>query len=230
MNRKYTEKENVFMAKKLLTELVYNSAYIEGCNVTFPQTQTIIDGAVISGVSVDDIQTVLNLRDAWKYLIRTFHEPLTLDYICKINEFVSRNESLEWGVLRNGSVGVTMGEGQYIPPLPEKMAVSKKLETLEQMVDVQERAIQYFAYGCKQQLFWDGNKRTSTLIANKILISQGYGLFSISKENAQEFNETLSAYYMTDQIEPLEKCLKKCMNDTNQKFSFEKKHDKRPSR
>lgn len=51
MNNKYTEKENVFMAKKLLAELIYNSAYIEGCNVTFPQTQTIIDGAVVNGVS-----------------------------------------------------------------------------------------------------------------------------------------------------------------------------------
>lgn len=34
--------------------------------MTFPQTQTIIDGAVVSGISVDDIQTVLNLRDGWK--------------------------------------------------------------------------------------------------------------------------------------------------------------------
>ena len=26
-----------------------HTAYIEGCNVTFPQTQTIIDGVVING-------------------------------------------------------------------------------------------------------------------------------------------------------------------------------------
>lgn len=223
MNSEYTEKENIFMAKKLLTELVYNSAYIEGCNVTFPQTQTIIDGAVISGVSVDDIQTVLNLRDGWKYLIHTFNEPLDLDYICKINEFISRNESLEWGVLRTGSVGVTMGQGQYIPPLPEKLVVSKKIEEINQIVDAQERAIQYFAYGCKQQLFGDGNKRTSTLVANKILISEGKGLFSIGKENAQEFNESLSSYYATDDLKPLEMCLRKCIEDTNKKFSFAKK-------
>lgn len=90
-----TREQNIFLAKKVFVELVYNAAYIEGCNVTFPQVQTIIDGAVVNGVSVDDIQTVLNLRDAWKYCIESIDTPLDLDYICKINEFVSRNKSLQ---------------------------------------------------------------------------------------------------------------------------------------
>lgn len=101
-----TRKQNIFLAKKTFTELVFNVAYIEGCNMTFPQTQTIIDGAVVSGVSVDDIQTVLNLRDGWKFIINSVDESLTLEYICKVNEYVSRNENLEWGVLRKGTVGV----------------------------------------------------------------------------------------------------------------------------
>lgn len=84
-----TREQNIFLAKKTFAELVYNTAYIEGCNVTFPQTQTIIDGAVVNGITVDDIQTVLNLRDGWKYCIDTVGEPLTLDYVCKVNGFVS---------------------------------------------------------------------------------------------------------------------------------------------
>ena len=66
-----TREQNIFLAKKTFVELVYNTAYIEGCNVTFPQTQTIIDGAMVNGVTVDDIQTVLNLRDAWRFCIET---------------------------------------------------------------------------------------------------------------------------------------------------------------
>lgn len=111
-----TREQNLFLAKKTFVELVYNPAYIEGCNVTFPQTQTIIDGAVVNGVAVDDIQTVLNLRDAWKYCIENVDITIDLDYICRINEFVSRNESLQWGVLRNGKVGV----GDFIPTIPIK--------------------------------------------------------------------------------------------------------------
>lgn len=86
MNRE----ENVFLAKKLFTELVFNTAYIEGVNVTFPQAQAIIDGAIVNNVPVSDIQTVLNLRDAWKYILETLDAPLTLDYICKVNERVSQ--------------------------------------------------------------------------------------------------------------------------------------------
>jgi len=227
MNNKFTIKENIFMAKKLLAELIYNSAYIEGCNVTFPQTQTIIDGAVVSGVSVDDIQTVINLRDAWKYLLQSFDEPLTVSYICKMNEHISRNESLEWGVLRTGKVGVAMGGEDYLPPIPIEKEVEKKLEEKNAITDVKKRAINYFAYGCRQQLFWDGNKRTSTLIANKILIEGGGGLLSISKENAQEFNDSLLLYYKTEEIGNLEKCLIKCISDTNKKFSFQKKSPQR---
>ena len=80
-----TREQNIFLAKKTFVELVYNTAYIEGCNVTFPQTQTIIDGAVVNGISVNDIQTVLNLRDAWRYCIENVDALLNLDYICKIN-------------------------------------------------------------------------------------------------------------------------------------------------
>ena len=200
-----TREQNIFLAKKVFVELVYNTAYIEGCNVTFPQTQTIIDGAVVNGVSVDDIQTVLNLRDAWKYCIESIDTPLDLDYICKINEFVSRNESLQWGILRSGKVGV----GDFIPTVPIKEEVIKEINRINKIEDSVEKALEYFAYACKQQLFWDGNKRTSTIVASKILIESGNGILTIGKDNAEEFNTTLNNWYLKDELQPLKDCLMK---------------------
>ena len=202
-----TRKQNVFLAKKIFTELVYNTAYIEGCNVTFPQTQTIIDGAVVNGVTVDDIQTVLNLRDGWKFIINSLDEPLTLEYICKVNEYVSRNESLEWGVLRYGKVGV----GDFIPSIPVREQVLAELKHINNIQNPLDRALEYFAYACKQQLFWDGNKRTSTMVASKILIENGCGVLTIGKENAEEFNIALNNWYLKDELEPLKACLQKCI-------------------
>ncbi len=202
-----TREQNIFLAKKTFVELVYNTAYIEGCNVTFPQTQTIIDGAVVNGVTVDDIQTVLNLRDAWKYCIESIDTPLNLEYVCKINEFVSRNESLQWGTLRTGTVGV----GEFIPLIPVKNQVVAELSRIMEINDCVERAIEYFAYACKQQLFWDGNKRTSTIVASKILIESGNGILTIGKDNAEEFNITLNNWYLKDELQPLKDCLKKCI-------------------
>lgn len=202
-----TREQNIFLAKKTFVELVYNTAYIEGCNVTFPQTQTILDGAVVNGVAVDDIQTVLNLRDAWKYCIGTVDEELTLEYICKINEYVSRNESLQWGVLRNGKVGV----GEFIPSVPEKEKVLRELERINGIGDAVEKALEYFAYGCRQQLFWDGNKRTSTIVASKILMEAGEGILTIGKDNAEEFNISLHNWYLKEEWKPLKDCLRKCI-------------------
>ena len=202
-----TREQNIFLAKKTFVELVYNTAYIEGCNVTFPQTLTIIDGAVVNGVTVDDIQTVLNLRDAWKYCIDTVDHVLNLEYICKINEFVSRNESLQWGVLRTGKVGV----GDFIPSVPVKEEVIKELAQITAIEDPTERALSYFAYACKQQLFWDGNKRTSTIVASKILIESGNGILTIGKIWAEEFNIALNNWYLKDELQPLKDCLRKCI-------------------
>lgn len=202
-----TREQNLFLAKKTFVELVYNTAYIEGCNVTFPQTQTILEGAVVNGIAVNDIQTVLNLRDAWKYCIESIDERLTLEYVCKVNEFVSRNESLEWGVLRNGKVGV----GDFIPSVPVKEEVIKEFDRIIAIDNSVEKALEYFAYACKQQLFWDGNKRTSTIVASKILIESGNGILTIGKEHAEEFNITLNNWYLKDELLPLKECLKKCI-------------------
>ena len=97
MTDKYnlTLEQNIFLAKKLITDSIYNSAKLEGCNVTFPDTQTILDGMSVPNIKISDIECVLNLRDAWNFLLKNLEQPFDLGFACKINSFVSRNESLE---------------------------------------------------------------------------------------------------------------------------------------
>ena len=118
---KLTPEESAFLAKKKWDENVYCGMRMENRAVTFPQTKTILNGVNVANVHLDDIQAILNMRDAWKYLMQTIDAPLTLDYICKLNEFIARNEALEWGTLRKGSVGISGTD--YIPPIPEKNAL-----------------------------------------------------------------------------------------------------------
>ena len=204
-----TREENVFLAKKIFVELVFNTAYIEGVNVTFPQTQAILDGAVVNNVPVSDIQTVLNLRDAWRFALDTLDTPLTLDYVCQVNEKVSRNESLDWGVLRSGTVGISGTD--YMPPIPQKAVVEKELERIKKISDLQDRAMEYFCYAVRAQLFWDGNKRTSTVVASKMLIEAGAGVLTIGKASALDFNDALLHYYDTADSGPLKQCLVGCI-------------------
>ena len=212
--------ENLFLAKKLFVELVFNSAYIEGCNVTLPQTQTILDGAVVNNVAVSDIQTVLNLRDGWKYVLGHIDDDLNLDFICKVNEFVSRNESLDWGVLRTGFVGISGTD--FKPAVPDKNDVTHKLQDMKRIEDPVDQALQVFCYAVRNQLFWDGNKRTATMIANKVLIQNGKGLLTIDSKNAEEFNQSLLHYYNTADRGPLLACLNKCIKVMERNVSMEK--------
>lgn len=52
-------------------------------------------------------------------------------------------------------------------------------------------------YLMRGQIFWDDNKRTSMIIANKILIQNGRGIIIIKEEYINEFNCLLSDYYTT---------------------------------
>ena len=103
MENKYnlTLEQNIFLAKRNLIDNVYSNAKMEGLNVTFPETKTILDGVNVPNLKIDEIQCILNLRDAWRYLINNVQDKFNLSFICKINEFVARNESLEWGKLRS---------------------------------------------------------------------------------------------------------------------------------
>lgn len=191
-----SKEENIFLAKKILVNSIYNSAKLEGINVTFPETQTILDGVNVSGLKLDDITCILNLKDAWKEVLSNIDCKLDLEYICKINFLVSRNESLKWGVLRDGKVGITGVD--YVSDIPLEEEVNKKINEILLIENVTLRAIKYMLYGMRSQLFWDGNKRTSTIVANKIMIMNGKGIIMIQEENLLEFNTLLTEFYNTN--------------------------------
>lgn len=198
-----TLKENVFLAKKMLVSSIYSSAKIEGLNVTFPETQTILEGVNVPEVKLSDITCILNLRDAWSYVLSNLEIMTNLDFICKVNSFVSRNESLEWGVLRTGKVGIS--GTSYVPNIPLNEEVENSLKEIMSIENITLRSIKYMLYGMRSQLFWDGNKRTSMIVANKIMIENGKGIILIKEEYVLEFNKLLTDFYETNNDEKIVK-------------------------
>lgn len=194
-----TKGQSLFLAKKKWDENIYCGMKMENRNITFPQTQTILNGVNVPGVTLDDIQAVLNMRDAWRYLISSIDAPVSLSYVCKLNEYVARNEALEWGVLRTGSVGISGTD--YMPPIPDGEEVEKELaDILSSDQTNTEKAIIVFLWGARCQLFWDGNKRTFLLLANKILVANGNGILTITEKNMAQFNDLLAGYYNTNDM------------------------------
>lgn len=201
-----TQEQSLFLAKKKWDENVYCGMRMENRAVTFPQTKTILNGVNVPNVQLDDIQAILNMRDAWRFLLETASEPVTLSYVCKLNEFIARNEALEWGKLRTGNVGISGTD--YTPPVPSWEAAEHELdEIMGQDTTATEKALQAFVWGTRAQLFWDGNKRTSMTLANKILIVAGAGILTIADKHMEQFNTLLLDYYNTGKSEDLKQFL-----------------------
>lgn len=203
MENKYnmTIGQNIFLAKRNLVDNIYSNARLEGLNITFQQTKTILEGINVPELKIDEIQCILNLRDAWSYVINNIETEFNLEFISKVNEFVARNESIAWGKLRNGKVEIT--GTTYIPDIPNEEQVNKDIEKILKIENTTERAIEYMLYGMRNQLFWDGNKRTSTICANKIMIQNGNGIIKIPDDKLQEFTTLLSEFYTTNDKEKI---------------------------
>ena len=202
-----TREESLFLAKKKWDENVYCGMKMENRAVTFPQTKTILNGVNVPNVRLDDIQAILNMRDAWKYLLNTFDEPLTISYMCKLNESIARNEALEWGKLRTGSVGIS--GTAYEPPVPVEEQVNAELRAVLEDDDLTatDKALELFVWGARGQFFRDGNKRTSMTIANKVLLTAGAGILTITDKYMERFNELLLDYYNTGTSDALKEYL-----------------------
>lgn len=206
-----SERESKFLAKKLIIESIYNLAKLEGCSITFLETQLIYNGINDSNVTMDDVRVVRNLKAAWEfYLNREFGTELNLEFLLAINKRVSNNESLDWGVLRYGNIGIS--GTNHKPKAPEEQEVREQLEEMKLITNKTLRALKLFLWMCKSQLFWDGNKRSASICCNKVLLDNGCGLLVIQEKDLKEFNTLLSNSYETNQDKEIinflyEKCI-----------------------
>lgn len=210
---KFTDKyhlnksQSLFLAKKGQIKNIYCGMKMENRAVTLDQTRAILNGVNVPNVQLDDIQAILNMRDAWKFLLNTVSETIIFEYWCKLNEYIARNEALEWGKLRTGNVGISGTD--YVPPIPEKEQVITTLEDIvsDKGMTATDKALEVFTWGTRGQYFWDGNKRTSLMLANKILISAGAGIMTITDKYMEQFNVLLLEYYNTGKSSELKRFL-----------------------
>lgn len=210
---KFTDKyhlnksQSLCLAEKEQSKNIYCGMKMENRAVTLDQTRAILNGINVPDVQLDDIQAILNMRDTWEYLLQTVEEKITFAYWCKLNEYIARNEALEWGKLRTGSVGISGTD--YVPPIPEKEKVMAALEDIVSDKDMTatDKALEVFVWGTRGQYFWDGNKRTSLMLANKILISAGAGIMTITDKYMEQFNVLLLEYYNTEKSSELKRFL-----------------------
>ena len=188
-------KLNVDLARRNLVDSIYKQAMLEGVATTYSDTETIVNGGRVSGMTSSDILKVVNLKRAWEFIMGegVLSTSTNFAILCQVNGIVQEGFSYFAGKLR--SVPVSIGGSTYIPPLPYEAQVRQDLASLLDKEESYEVAIELLLYVMKKQLFIDGNKRTAVIFANHYLISRGMGLIVIPAELVSEYKKLLIAYY-----------------------------------
>ena len=191
----------IISAKKLLPDVVFNMASLEGNPFTFPEVQTLLDGITVGGHKLSDEQQILSIRNSWNCLFdMVMKKNILIDksIFNEFNDIVAKDEALVSGAFRTGQV--RRGGTEFIPPRSENLESIFKNELPELMKRCKSKtdlAFEIFLWGTLNQFYYDGNKRTSRLVANMILISNGQGIFNIRAKDRLQFNTLMIEFYNT---------------------------------
>lgn len=201
-----TLKENIFVVKRNLVDYIWKSANLEGIAVTFPQTQTIVDGIAVQGMRINDINTVVNLKYAWEFMIDNIEYPLDFRFVSQVNKIIGNNDLIfNSGKIRN--TDVSMGGTTWKPKLPNKEEIEEQINIINGMENIIDRAMTMMLYLMRTQPFYDGNKRTAMMAANQIMIQNGKGIISVSIEHQITFRGMLINFYETNDMSKIKKFL-----------------------
>ncbi len=196
MESKYnmTQKENIFLAKRNIVDYIWKSANLEGIGVTYPDTQAIYNGMAVSGYTIEDINAVNDLKNAWQFLLEHINDELNLKFIKKVHMLLGKFTIINAGMIRHEEVRI--GGTEWIPELPDEKEVHCEIiKIVDSKISPLEKALDMTLYIMRLQLFYDGNKRIAMLIGNKIMIENGQGIISIKQKDIKEFYKCLVSYY-----------------------------------
>ena len=198
------------IAIKLREQIIYDLSKSEGSILTLSETMVVIEGYTVEGGRVRDVELVSALRDAYDemfYLVRDNGFQVDKETICLVNRIVARNENHDnIGNFRKSGIAIT---GTTHKGTSVKDFGIKYIEIIDRFNEnkLEDKAIDLFLDIAKTQFFGDGNKRTSQLMMNGILIGEGYCPVVLNFRENKERRDKLIHFYETDDREPLKKII-----------------------
>lgn len=206
MEAKYsmTVEENIFVAKRNIIDYIWKSARLEGIGVTFPDTEAIYNGISVPNLKVDDIIAINNLKHAWHFVLENIDYSIDYPFICKINQFVGGGNLIaRAGFIRN--VPVSIGGTTWKPEIPIESKIKEEIADMQNIESPTERAISLMLHCMRRQMFLDGNKRTSMLAGNQVMIANGTGIISVPIEYQRDFTKLLIDFYESNEADDIKR-------------------------
>jgi len=194
-----TEKE----LERFVIELSWKSSKIEGNTYTLLDTEKLImDGIEASGHDKLEAKMILNHKEAFKFIRENIihFEKLTLAKIEEVHKILVKDLNVNHG-LREKAVGVT---GSMFRPLDTVYQIREAIEILCSVINKvsspYQKALVALLGLSYVQPFEDGNKRTSRLIANALLLAHNASPLSYRSVDENEYREAVLVFYELNSI------------------------------
>jgi len=192
-------KGSVLRAKKVLAAIIHDITTLEGNPFTLEEVQSLINGITVSGRRVSDTEQVLNQKASLQLLfdlVESNSFAVDKSIGLQLQSLAAKGEALEEGVFRTGKVGIK-GTAYQPPTQGLERTFDAMVEAHVRIENPIEKGIVTFLCVARNQMFWDGNKRTGRLLMNGILLTAGQEMITIPEREHNNFNKMMISFYET---------------------------------
>ena len=194
--------------ERLIIELSWKSSKIEGNTYTLLDTEKLIlENKEAPGHSKDETRMILNHKDAFDY-IRSHSSQfnvVTKKNLENLHSVLIKDLNVNLG-LRSRPVGIT---GSIYRPIDNAYQVTEAVSALSEAISRMEtsyaKALLALVGIGYIQPFEDGNKRTSRLMANAVLISHSLAPLSYRSVEEEDYRNAMLVFYELNSIIPMKK-------------------------
>ncbi|MBR1606036.1 MAG: Fic family protein [Alphaproteobacteria bacterium] len=184
--------------ERLTIELAWKSSKIEGNTYTLLDTERLLkDNVSADGKTEQETQMIINHKKALDYIIGNTNEykELTVRKIEELHRLLVEGLGVSYGV-RQTLVGIV---GTDYKPLDNEFQIKEALEQLVKLVNQTENPLEKALITVLMisyiQPFEDGNKRTSRILGNALLLANDYCPLSYKSVDEVEYKKGVILFY-----------------------------------
>jgi Fic family protein len=183
--------------ERFVIEFSWKSSQIEGNTYSLIETETLIKQNIqAKGHPKDEAIMILNHKKAFDFILKNKNRFKKISYSDVINVHYQLTKGLVAPGLRSQPVRIT--GTLYVPPSGKKKLDSLLKKIVKQVNNLSytpEKALVISVMLAYLQPFADGNKRSSRMLANAILISSGYFPLSYRNIDVNEYRRAMILFY-----------------------------------
>lgn len=189
--------------ERLTVELAWKSSRIEGNTYTLLDTERLLrDNVTAAGKTVEESRMLLNHKQALEYVLSApeYYREITVRKMEEIHSLLTEGLHVAPGI-RSGMVGIV---GTNYRPLDNKFQIRDALEKLSDMINRTRHAVEKALLAILMisyiQPFEDGNKRTSRILGNALLVAGDYCPLSYRSVDEVEYKKAMIIFYEQNNV------------------------------